>query len=156
MIMRLFEELGPWNWWILGLILLGLEILVPSTFFLWFAISAVLVGTLAFFVDLSWQVNLALFMGLSLISLLIGRRFMSSQDDSTGDPNLNNRGSRYVGREFLLATPLQQGDGRLSIDDTIWRITGPDLAAGTTVKVIKVEGARLVVEAVAKEAASAD
>lgn len=147
MIMRLIEELGPWNWWILGLVLLGLEILVPSTFFLWFAISAVIVGTLAFFTDFGWQVNLAIFMALSIASLLVGRKFMARQDTSSGDPNLNVRGSRYVGRQFVLANPIEHGDGRLSIDDTIWRVSGPDLPAGSQVKITGVQGAKLVVEA---------
>ncbi|MDN3720837.1 NfeD family protein [Roseibium salinum] len=62
-----------------------------------------------------------------------------------GDPGLNQRGSRYVGREFTLTTPLREGAGNLSVDDTIWRITGPDLPAGTKVRVEAVEGARLVV-----------
>ena len=151
MIMRLIEELGPWNWWILGLLLFGLEILVPSTFFLWFAISAVAVGTLAFFTDFGWQTNLGLFMALSLVSLLIGRRFMAKQDQTSGDPQLNNRGSRYIGRQFILAEPIEHGDGRLSIDDTIWRVTGPDLPSGTQVTITSIHGAKLVVEAASSE-----
>jgi len=144
---RIFIELGPWNWWILGLVLLGLEVIAPGTIFLWFGVSAIVVGTVALFVDLSWQTSLILFLVLSFVSLIVGRMAMRKLKSEEGDPNLNRRGSRYIGREFILEAPLQQGSGKLSIDDTVWRITGPDLPAGKKVRIDSIDGARLVVSA---------
>ncbi len=149
---RLITELGPWNWWVLGLLLLGLEILAPGTIFLWFGISAIVIGTIALFVPMAWQVALALFLVLSFASLLVGRRLMNRPGAEEGDPGLNRRGSRYIGRVFVLKEPVSEGTGRLSIDDTVWRISGPDLPAGRKVRVDAVEGARLVVSS-AEEAA---
>jgi len=152
---RIVLELGPWNWWIVGLLLIGLEVLAPGTVFLWFGISAILVGTLALFVDLSWQASLVIFLVLSFVSLIAGRYMMSRMSSEAGDPGLNRRGSRYIGRRYVLETPLQQGSGKLSIDDTVWRITGPDLPAGTTVTVEEIDGARLVVKPAETEASKA-
>lgn len=140
--------LGPWSWFVLGLLLLGLEILAPGTIFLWFGLSALVVGVVALMFDFAWQVDVGLFLVLSLVSLLIGRRLMQKLSSEKGDPGLNQRGSRYVGREFTLAAPLNEGAGNLSIDDTIWRITGPDMPAGTKVRVEAIDGARLVVSRV--------
>jgi inner membrane protein len=137
--------LGPWSWFVLGLILLGLEILAPGTIFLWFGVSAMVVGVVALAFGFGWQVHVALFLVLSIVSLLIGRRMMRRLASEVGDPGLNQRGSRYIGREFTLAAPLNEGAGNLSIDDTIWRITGPDLPAGAKVKVESIDGVRLVV-----------
>ncbi len=137
--------LGPWAWFVLGLILLGLEILAPGTIFLWFGLSALVVGLVALAFDFSWQVLVVLFLVLSVTSLLIGRRLMQKMASEQGDPGLNQRGSRYIGREFTLTVPLSEGAGSLSIDDTIWRITGPDMPAGTKVRVEAIDGARLVV-----------
>ncbi|WP_298984557.1 NfeD family protein [uncultured Roseibium sp.] len=139
--------LGPWSWFVLGLFLLGLEILAPGTIFLWFGLSALVVGVISLLFDFAWQVDVGLFLMLSLASLLIGRRLMRNLASEKGDPGLNQRGSRYIGREFTLAAPLNEGAGKLSIDDTIWRITGPDLPAGTKVRVDSIDGARLVVSA---------
>lgn len=144
----LVDMLGPWSWHVAGLILLGLEILVPGTFFLWFGISALVVGTLALFVDLPWEVNLLLFMAVALICLFAGRRWMKQREGGEGDAALNRRGQRYVGRQFVLGEPIAQGTGHLSVDDTIWRVSGPDMVANTRVKVTGIEGASLVVEAV--------
>lgn len=71
-VQKLIGELGPWLWWIVGLLLLGLEVLAPGTFFLWFGVSALVVGTLAIFVEMAWQVEIVLFGVLSLVSLLAG------------------------------------------------------------------------------------
>nr|WP_282449366.1 NfeD family protein [Roseibium sp. CAU 1639] len=147
MIESTIEALGPWSWFVLGLILLGLEILAPGTIFLWFGLSALVVGLVSLVFDFAWQIDVSLFLVLSLASLLIGRRLMQRLASEKGDPGLNQRGSRYVGREFTLAAPLSEGAGNLSIDDTIWRITGPDLPAGTKVRVESIDGARLVVRA---------
>jgi len=145
---NLIETLGPWSWFILGLLLLGLEIVAPGSIFLWFGVSALVVGVIAVAFDPSWQVLVSIFLVLSVVSLLIGRRMMRKLSSEQGDPGLNQRGSRYIGREFTLEKPLSEGAGNLSIDDTIWRITGPDLPAGTKVKVESIDGARLVVSQV--------
>lgn len=142
------SALGPWTWFVLGLLLLGLEIVAPGSIFLWFGLSALAVGVVALIFDPSWQVLVSLFLVLSIVSLLAGRRMMRKLASETGDPGLNQRGSRYIGREFTLQKPLSEGAGNLSIDDTIWRITGPDLPAGTKVRVDAIDGARLVVSQV--------
>jgi hypothetical protein len=52
-------ELGPWSWWIIGLVFLGLEILIPGVFLLWVGLAAMVVGALSFmFWDMAfwgWQ-----------------------------------------------------------------------------------------------------
>ncbi len=141
----IITSLGSWSWVVLGLILLGLEILAPGTIFLWFGVSAIAVGIVALILDPSWQINVGLFVVLSLVSLFVGRKLMRRLSSEVGDPGLNQRGSRYIGREFTLTEPLSEGAGNLSIDDTIWRISGSDMPAGTKVRVDGVEGARLVV-----------
>lgn len=143
----LLDKVGPWGWWILGLVLLGLEILVPGTFFLWFGVGALVVGTLALFVGLGWQVQVVIWLVLSIAALAIGRRYTRLWD-TTPDPTLNDRLGRFIGRVFTLTEPIVESAGRLSIEDTIWRITGPELPAGTKVRVTAANGPVLVVEPV--------
>ena len=51
------------------------------------------------------------------------------------NPYLNRRQMGYVGRSFTLKEPIVDGRGKLTIEDTVWEIEGPDLAPGTRVKV---------------------
>lgn len=149
--MGLFQSiivmLGPWSWWILGLLLLGLEILAPGTFFLWFGISALIVGAIALFVDWGWQSQVMVFMGFAIVALIASRLLVKRHPQSEEAPFLNQRAVRFVGRSFTLSEPIVEGASRLKIDDTVWRISGPDLAAGTRIKVTDVEGATLKVVA---------
>ena len=72
MLLELFSDLGPWNWMLLGLVLLILEILVPGVFLLWIGIAAILTGGLSLQLwELgfwTWQVQVLVFLLLSLVS----------------------------------------------------------------------------------------
>jgi membrane protein implicated in regulation of membrane protease activity len=66
---------------------------------------------------------------------------------SQSNPFLNRRTAALVGREFTLEKPIIDGSGTVRIDDTIWRIAGPDTPAGSRVRVVQVDGANLTVAA---------
>lgn len=144
----IFETLGGWTWWIAGLILLVLEIVLPGTFFLWFGVSALIIGTSALLFDWAWQIQVIGFVVLALVLVVVGRRFFS-WNASPAEQVLNDRAARLVGNEYVLAEPIVDGRGRVRIDDTTWRITGPNLQSGARVRVTAIDGAVLRVEPVA-------
>lgn len=145
MLMRMIEMLGGWSWWVLGLILLGIEVLVPGFFFLWFGIAAILIGVSALLIDWPWQMQVIGFLVLSVIAALIGRRFSGTPDGETADPHLNLRAGRLEGRTFVLSEPIVEGSGRVRIDDTVWQVRGPDAPAGARVTVTGADGSVLQV-----------
>ena len=142
--LELIQKLGPWTWIIAGLMLLGLELAAPGVFLIWFGIAALITGGIAFATDWSWQVDLIIFVILAVIAVLIGRKYFSGKGQSE-QPLLNQRAQRHVGTKHVLADPIVDGQGRIRIDDTTWRITGPDLPSGSRVEVTGVEGAVLSV-----------
>ncbi|MBP2557808.1 membrane protein implicated in regulation of membrane protease activity [Neorhizobium galegae] len=144
-------NLGPWSWWILGVVLLAAELAAPGVFLIWIGAAAIVIGVLslalwdaAFW---SWHVQLLLFAALSGAFALAGRRFYSSRNQATDEPNLNRRGESLVGRTATLHEPIAEGRGRIRLDDTWWTVMGPDLPAGTQVKVVAASGRDLKVEA---------
>jgi inner membrane protein len=152
MIERIVMELGSWNWMALGLVLLALEIMVPGIFLLWIGIAAVLVGTLALMIGdaggFTWHVQVLLFLVLSLVSAYIGKRIMAKGDGVSEQPMLNQISEQLVGRTGTLTEPIVNSRGRVRLGDTQWRVTGPDLPAGATIKVVSAKGSELGVEAV--------
>ncbi len=143
MIRDAIVALGGWSWWILGLILLGAEVLLPGFFFLWFGIAAILIGVSALLIDWPWQSQVVGFVVLSAIAALVGRRFAGTADGDTADPLLNLRANRLEGRTFVLSEPIVEGSGRVKIDDTVWQVRGPDAPAGARIKVIGADGSVL-------------
>ena len=142
---RIVMEVGPWLWWIVGLLLLGLEVLAPGTFFLWFGLAAIVVGTLAIMIDMPWQLEIVLFGLLSVASVLVGRTYMRRQGSEGDEAGLTRRGARLVGREFVLTAPISGGQGSVRVDDSVWRVSGLDCPAGTRVRVVGIDGSALVV-----------
>lgn len=143
--MGLFTEFGPWTWFILGGLLLLAELAMPGVFLLWFGLAALATGAIAYGVDLSWQTEVLIFAALAVVSVLVGRRVTPGPDKASDRPFLNRRAEGYVGRIFVLDEPIQAEVGRVRINDTVWRIEGPDVPAGTSVKVVAADGATLKV-----------
>jgi len=152
MLERLFTELGPWNWVVLGLVLMILEVAAPGIFFLWFGIAALIVGALSILfgqaLGLGWQVQVVLFLVLSVIAVFIGRKLIGATDAASDEPLLNRRAEQLVGQVVTLEEATVNGRGRARIGDSLWRVTGPDLAAGTRVRITDVDHGILIVEAV--------
>jgi inner membrane protein len=136
-----------WHWFLLGLLLLIAEVLLSMDYFLiWVAASALIVGALAWLVPaFGWESQVVAFGVLSIASFFLWRRF-SPGNPASDRPHLNRRGHSYVGRTFTLNQPIVNGIGTLHVDDSQWRISGADAAAGTQVKVVAVDGATLRVE----------
>ena len=146
--LELIESLGVWDWFIVGGLLLILEVLAPGVFMLWLGLAALLVGAISLFVDWSWQAQFVAFAGFSVAAIPLWRRLAKQVEGPTDQPFLNRRAEAFVGRIFTLEKPIIDGTGTMGIDDTVWRITGADVPAGSRVKVTRVDGTALHVEAV--------
>ena len=147
-VLQYLEALAYWDWLIAGLVLVILEIFAPGAVFLWLGIAAGVVGSVVIFIpNLDWKLQFALFSVLSVVSIVASRRYLKRRPLETDHPNLNRRGSRYVGQDLILDVALSGGRGHLKVDDTIWRVEGPDLPAGAKVRVAAVDGATLKIEA---------
>lgn len=136
-----------WHWWIFGGVMLLIEVMAPSFYFLWLAIAAAAVGIVMLLVpDLGWQYQILIFSGLSIVSIALFRGYQLRNPESTDQPALNRRGEQYIGRTFTLQEPITNRVGMLRVDDSTWRISGDDLPAGTQVVVVGVDGVILRVQ----------
>ncbi len=144
-----FTELQYWHWWIAGVGLVALEMLVPGTFFLWLGVSAGVTGLLLLVLpEFGWQYQIIVFSVLSVGSIYIGRKIWRPSHGDTDVPALNRRGAQYVGRVVKLAEPISNGRGKARVGDSLWLVAGDDQPVGAEVKVTGVEGTVLQVEPV--------
>jgi membrane protein implicated in regulation of membrane protease activity len=145
--MEYLEQLTFWHWLIFGVLLVGLEMLAPGVVFMWMGIAAGLTGAILVVApNLSWEYQFLIFALFSVVSIVLGKKFVSGRPEETDQPGLNRRGARYIGRQFILSESITDGEGKLIIDDTIWRITGDDMPKGTEIRVLSMDGTSLKVE----------
>src|SRR6202140_1400911 len=143
---EMLATLGTWNWLILGVVLMALELLAPGVFLFWLGLAAFLVGLLSFAIHPSWQSQILMFAIFAACAVPLWRRVARANTAvSKSNPFLNKRADALVGRVFTLEKPIIDGAGTVRIDDTIWRVAGPDAPAGSRVKIVQADGASLTV-----------
>lgn len=148
MILAFIAGLGPWNWFILAVILFGLETVVPGVHFLWFGMAAGVAGALALSTGIAWQWQLVVFAVTAIAAVFLVRSVVKSDDSASDAPMLNERGHQYVGRVVIVEEGIEGGRGRVRVGDTLWSAEGPELDKGARVKVVGTRGTVLLVEAV--------
>lgn len=139
---------APWGWIIAGLILLGLELVVPGGFLLWLGAAGLVTGLVVLLQPIPWPLQWLMFATLSLIAIFTWTRWNKSRREQTESPFLNRRADSFIGHEAILEQPIAGGFGRLALGDTVWRIAGPDLPVGSRVRITGSEGTVLLVEAI--------
>lgn len=135
-----------WSWIVAGLILLGLELLLPGGFLLWMGMSGIITGLVTMFEPIGWPLQWLIFGVLSLVTIALWVRWTRSRPTPTDRPYLNRRADQMIGQEAVLEQPIAQGFGRVVLGDTVWRVSGPDLPLGHKVRIVGSTGAVLRVE----------
>src|SRR5258708_2751446 len=143
---EMFSTLGTWNWLIFGILLMALELLAPGIFLFWLGLAALLVGLLSFAIHPSWQMQILMFAIFAAAAVPLWRRLArSNKAAGRTTPFVNKRADALVGGVFTWEKRIIGGAGRGRIDDTIWRVAGPDAPAGSRVRIVQADGASLTV-----------
>lgn len=152
MIDALILQIGPWSWWVLGIVLLIAEVIVPGVFLMWIGIAAIVIGAVSLLhwgsAWWTWEIQLVAFAVLAVLSAFVGRQIVSGKGSVSDQPFLNKRGQSLIGRTAVLDEPIREGRGRIRLDDTWWVVNGPDMDAGARVRITESSGRDLTVERV--------
>ena len=135
------------SWAAIALLLFAAETMAPGAFMLWmgFAAVAVFLGVLLV-PGIPVLAQVAAFVLLSFISIQIYRHWFRKNEPQSDKPHLNQRANSLVGHVTKLDQAIVNGHGRVQIADAFWEVEGPDLAAGTPVRIVAVDGMTLKVQ----------
>ena len=146
---EMFIHIGHWHWWSLAIVLVVVEVFVSGFFVLWIAIAAAAVGLLVLlFPAMGWEYQILTFALLTVISVALWWLYSRKHPTRSDQPTLNRRGEQYIGRTFTLEAPITNGQGKVHVDDTNWKIIGDECDTGSKVRVVGVDGVVLKVECV--------
>lgn len=133
-------------WAAVAIVLVAAEAIAPGAFLLWLGISAAAVCALVVVApDTPFVVQALAFAVLSFLSIRFLRLRFAGRERQTDQPALNRRAEQLVGRVVPLVDGIVDGHGRVQIADAFWDVEGPDLPAGTRVRIVGARGMTLQV-----------
>ena len=148
--MEWLTQVSAWHWASLAIILLVFETLGTAGFLIGSAIAAFLMSIIvAISPDIDWKWQLAIFSSAALVFSLIYLKRFAKFNENTDQPNLNNRAAQLIGNRYTLKEAIVNGQGRIQVGDTFWKIIcDDDLEAATKIEVIDADSMTLTVKSV--------
>ncbi|MEO5830429.1 MAG: NfeD family protein [Rhodanobacter sp.] len=139
-------------WWILALLLIASELLLPGYFLLWIGLAAAAMGAVLLVDPALGVLAQATLFGLLAFASCFGyARWLRPRLErrAPGGERLNRRAEQLIGQRYQLIEPIINGRGKAGVGDGQWLVSGPDLPLGATVEVVAVDGSTLRVRAAA-------
>lgn len=134
-------------WAAIALLLFAAEALAPGAFMLWLGFAAVAVFLVVLLVPgIPVLAQAAAFIALGFVSIQVYRKWFRARERQSDQPALNRRTAALVGRVVTLEHAIVDGRGRVQIADALWEVRGPDLPAGTHVRIVGGDAMTLQVE----------
>ncbi|TCV95001.1 hypothetical protein EC912_103494 [Luteibacter rhizovicinus] len=137
-------------WWIVALVLIGGEVILPGYFMLWIGIAAAAMGIVLLAApDLGPIAQAVIFAAFAFVSCFVYWKLVRPRIERipAGNERLNRRGEQMIGQRYELIEPIVNGRGKARVGDGMWLVSGPDLPVGTKVEVTGVDGTTLQVKA---------
>ena len=147
----------PVFWLVAMVVLLVVEAVVPGLISIWFAIGALAALISALFHAPLW-LQLVWFFAVSILTLVLTRPFVRKYVNSRVTPT---NADMAVGKEAVVTEGIDnlRGRGAVMLDGRVWTARmardGQNAEEGDTVRVLRIEGVKLIVEPVKKQASDA-
>lgn len=139
--MEWFAVLTPWHWLTAAVILIVIEMMVGTYFLLWVGFAAAATALFQWMFAIGWQAQMVIFFILSLASIVGWYYYAKRNPEVDPLPHLNKRGHQHIGRTFNLSHAIENGVGKINVNDSSWKVEGKvDLPVGAKVEVIGIEG----------------
>ncbi len=143
-LIEFIQAMTMWHWMAFAGGLLVLELLTGgTTFLLWPAAAAFVVGLLNVFGFMGWQADLMVFALVTMVLIWVGQVYIRPRMKRGDKAHLNERSARMIGQVGEVTADFVNGRGRVNLDDTRWSAVSADdsnLTVGTKIVVEQVEG----------------
>ena len=143
--MKAFENTAV-LWFVAGFVLFLLEFLLPGLILFFFGVGAWLVAILSLFFDFSLNIQILLFLGAALITILLFRRGLKNMLWSrTQNSEIEDE---ILGKTGIAESIIAPGrNGKISFKGTIWDAASKDIIEpGENVVIVGNESILLLVK----------
>ena len=142
---------APVIWFLLGLVFMLLEFILPGLIVLFFGIGAWVTAILTYFFDFNLNVQLVIFIISSLSSLILLRKYFQKIFVGKND-SVDDELEEYIGRTATAAVDFEKGKaGKVIFKGTNWTaFSDSEIKEGEEVKIVGKESIKLKVEPINK------
>lgn len=137
------------TWMILFIILIFIEIITVNLVSIWFALGALVAFIFSLFIEnTTWQI--AIFVGVSLLSLLLTKKFVKKlRVNDVVATNLD----RVIGLVGIVTEEVNKLEpGEVKVDGKRWSaISNKKIRVGSKVEILSIDGVKLNVKEVKEE-----
>ncbi len=105
--LEILHDILWWHWIAFGVILVVLEIIVPQFVVIWFGLSAILIGAIDRFAELSFSTQLALWIIFSLLFLYVWLKYFKPKTITDSGMTEQGLGTKGIVKEKI--TPTKRG-----------------------------------------------
>lgn len=144
------DTVNQYHWLSFACVLVIFEIFGAAGFMLGFSLAAFVIFLIMSFVDISWQIQILIFAGISLVSSICWYIYQFKKDkENEKTTTLNKKENQLIGQKVTLSEDIEAGKGRLKVTDSTWPVyTEENLKAGDIVEITKVNGIFLHIQKV--------
>ena len=137
----MFEVIGltSFIWLVAGIVLTVLEFVIPGVITIFFGLGALLTGILSIFLDISVNLQIFIFLGSSVVSLIVFRKYLKAvfvgfKKDS---PDTTQNISEHVGKKAVAQSRIGPNiRGTVMYNGTVWEAESEDeIQEGDTVRI---------------------
>lgn len=141
------EQYMPYIWIVLAVLMAGVEAFTVQLVSVWFVIGALCAAVTTIFTP-SIPIQAAVFLIVSVAALVITKPIVKKLKKNKTIISTNS--DRYIGQigELLSELETPQSVGQAKVLSKIWSVRSDDapLETGSKVKVLSIEGVKLIVE----------
>jgi membrane protein implicated in regulation of membrane protease activity len=135
-------------WFIIGLVLLLLELVMPGFVIFFFGVGAWITALLCLFTDPGINVQVVLFAVSSVLTLIIFRRMIKNKFIYNKDDRSEAVEDEFTGKEAIAIADFRPDKtGKVEFKGTSWNAESEsEIKAGQIVVIIEKENIKLIVE----------
>ncbi len=135
-------------WFIFGLVLILAELGIPGLIIIFFGLGAWVTALICLFADISLNLQLGIFLVVSVLSLALLRKYVKTRFFSAKANDSETLQDEFIGRRAITATAFQPGrNGKIEFKGTLWEAhSDTPLKKGQPVRIVGKESIILHVE----------
>ncbi len=136
------------TWFLIGLLIAMLELVIPGLVLIFFAIGAIITAFLCLFFDFSIAIQILIFSVASLISIFTLRKYIKERILNKEPQKVTTLEDEFIGKTVEVISDILPGKpGKVDFKGAPWKaVSDYEIKQGQTAKIIDKDSITLIVK----------